>query len=66
MILTIFRCYFKRGDIKIFDLGLAKEIPKDAPPGAVFAFTGMCGTPRYMAPEGMSSQLLEYPITKAS
>jgi len=40
-----------RGDIKIFDLGLAKEIPKDATPGAIFAFTGMCGTPRYMAPE---------------
>ncbi|KAL3941702.1 MAG: hypothetical protein SGBAC_003982 [Bacillariaceae sp.] len=41
----------QRGDMEIFDLGLAKEIPKNAKPGAVFAFTGMCGTPRYMAPE---------------
>ncbi|CAJ1950206.1 unnamed protein product [Cylindrotheca closterium] len=40
-----------RGDIKLFDLGLAKEIPKDAKPGQEFNFTGMCGTPRYMAPE---------------
>eukprot|EP00526_Cylindrotheca_closterium_P009517 CAMPEP_0113608004 /NCGR_PEP_ID=MMETSP0017_2-20120614/3689_1 /TAXON_ID=2856 /ORGANISM="Cylindrotheca closterium" /LENGTH=431 /DNA_ID=CAMNT_0000516651 /DNA_START=71 /DNA_END=1366 /DNA_ORIENTATION=- /assembly_acc=CAM_ASM_000147 len=40
-----------RGDIKMFDLGLAKEIPKGAPPGAEFNFTAMCGTPRYMAPE---------------
>eukprot|EP00980_Cylindrotheca_fusiformis_P006065 scaffold1305_cov112-Cylindrotheca_fusiformis.AAC.7 len=35
-----------RGDIKIFDLGLAKEIPKDALPGATFKFTACCGTPR--------------------
>jgi len=45
-----------RDDIKIFDLGLAKEIPKDAAPGTVFHFTGQCGTPRYMAPEVGLSQ----------
>lgn len=38
--------YWQRGDIKIFDLGLAKEIPKDALPGTTFNFTACCGTPR--------------------
>jgi serine/threonine protein kinase len=38
--------YVQRGDIKIFDLGLAKEIPKDALPGTTFNFTACCGTPR--------------------
>ena len=40
-----------RGDIKIFDLGLAKEMTKLKEGDTTYAFTGMCGTPRYMAPE---------------
>mmetsp|Transcript_22667 Transcript_22667/g.36701 ORF Transcript_22667/g.36701 Transcript_22667/m.36701 type:complete len:445 (+) Transcript_22667:1770-3104(+) len=41
-----------RGDIKIFDFGLAKELPT-LNNGAhnLFHFTAMCGSPRYMAPE---------------
>ena len=41
-----------RGDIKIFDFGLAKELPS-LQNGCenVFHFTAMCGSPRYMAPE---------------
>ncbi|KAL3941928.1 MAG: hypothetical protein SGBAC_003784 [Bacillariaceae sp.] len=41
-----------RGDIKIFDFGLAKEIPlnvKGTDEG--FKLTTMAGTPRYMSPE---------------
>ena len=44
--------YRQRGDLKLFDLGLAKEIPSVG--GDVFGcffFTQLCGTPRYMAPE---------------
>ncbi|KAG7371553.1 WD domain, G-beta repeat-containing protein kinase [Nitzschia inconspicua] len=41
-----------RGDIKLFDLGLAKELPTvNNGPLDVFHFTGLCGSPRYMAPE---------------
>ena len=41
----------KRGDIKIFDLGLAKLLPISSKPGSTYNYTAMCGTPRYMAPE---------------
>ncbi|KAG7343651.1 PASTA sensor-containing serine/threonine protein kinase [Nitzschia inconspicua] len=41
-----------RGDIKIFDFGLAKELPTvNNGHLDVFHFTGLCGSPRYMAPE---------------
>ncbi len=41
-----------RGDIKIFDFGLAKELPTiHNGHDKLFHFTGMCGSPRYMAPE---------------
>jgi len=40
-----------RGDIKLFDLGLVKELhPKDADPYGDYRMS-MAGTPRYMAPE---------------
>lgn len=47
-----------RNDIKIFDFGLARELPsmmdedhecEDA--SGLFKLTGFCGSPRYMAPE---------------
>jgi serine/threonine protein kinase len=38
-----------RGDIKIFDFGLAKELPTiHNGPHDVFHFTAMCGSPRYV------------------
>lgn len=42
-----------RGDIKIFDFGMAKEMPPRDPSSSkeTFKFTGLCGSPRYMAPE---------------
>lgn len=41
-----------RGDVKIFDLGLAKEInPDTAIDGDVYKMTGNTGSLRYMAPE---------------
>ena len=42
-----------RGDVKIFDFGMAKEMPARDPSNSneAFKFTGMCGSPRYMAPE---------------
>jgi len=40
-----------RGDIKLFDLGLVRELhPKDADPYGNYKMS-MAGTPRYMAPE---------------
>ena len=47
-----------RGDVKIFDLGLAKELScsKDNGDGT-YQLTGDTGSPRYMAPEGTSSYL---------
>jgi len=42
-----------RGDVKIFDFGLAKEIdPTKASKKGVYKLTGDTGSPRYMAPEG--------------
>jgi serine/threonine protein kinase len=39
------------GDIKIFDFGLAKELPTtDNDSRNVFHLTGMCGSPRYVSP----------------
>jgi hypothetical protein len=46
--MAVFR---QRGDIKIFDFGLAKELhdeEKDA--NGLFKLTGLTGSPRYMAP----------------
>eukprot|EP00980_Cylindrotheca_fusiformis_P018710 scaffold6231_cov108-Cylindrotheca_fusiformis.AAC.6 len=42
-----------RGDIKIFDFGLAKEMPQqeDRSRDETYLFTASTGTPRYMAPE---------------
>eukprot|EP00558_Chaetoceros_sp_UNC1202_P008676 CAMPEP_0197244480 /NCGR_PEP_ID=MMETSP1429-20130617/9592_1 /TAXON_ID=49237 /ORGANISM="Chaetoceros sp., Strain UNC1202" /LENGTH=386 /DNA_ID=CAMNT_0042704849 /DNA_START=40 /DNA_END=1200 /DNA_ORIENTATION=+ len=40
-----------RDDVKIFDLGLAKEIPKNRRPSDTFDLTENTGSPRYMAPE---------------
>ena len=41
-----------RDDIKIFDLGLSKEMPElYEGHNGTYHFTAMCGTPRYMAPE---------------
>jgi len=42
-----------RGDVKIFDFGLAKEVdPKKALPDGTYKLTGDTGSPRYMANEG--------------
>ena len=41
-----------RGDVKIFDFGLARELKaKDRSPDGTFKMTGDTGSPRYMAPE---------------
>ena len=41
-----------RGDIKIFDFGLAKELkPIECEGKDQYHSSGMAGTPRYMAPE---------------
>lgn len=40
-----------RGDIKIFDFGLAKEV-RDPDDDGNYKLTGYCGSPMYMAPEG--------------
>lgn len=46
-----------RGDVKIFDFGLAKEfLPGDRKSDGTFNFTGDTGSPRYMAPEVFLSQ----------
>ncbi len=37
--------------VKIFDFGLAREIPRDTPKQKSRLMTGGAGTPRYMAPE---------------
>jgi serine/threonine protein kinase len=43
-----------RGDIKIFDFGLAKEV-RDPDDEGNYKLTGYCGSPMYMAPEGKHS-----------
>lgn len=40
-----------RDDVKIFDFGLAAEMPPSRNPTDTFDFTGNTGSPRYMAPE---------------
>jgi len=40
-----------RGEIKIFDFGLAKELDPNVKIGDNYKMTGMTGTMRYMAPE---------------
>ena len=41
-----------RGDIKVFDFGLAKEVHENLSDGdGCYNLTAMTGTPRYMAPE---------------
>ena len=43
-----------RGDVKIFDLGLAKEIdPQHKLADGTYKLTGDTGSLRYMAPEGV-------------
>ena len=47
-----------RGDVKIFDFGLAKEINRSKVLGdGTYQMTGDTGSPRYMAPEGKDSGL---------
>ena len=42
-----------RGDAKIFDFGLAKELhPQDKVGADQFRLSGVTGSRRYMAPEG--------------
>lgn len=46
-----------RGDVKIFDLGLAREFKEaERADDGTYSFTGDTGSPRYMAPEVMLSQ----------
>jgi serine/threonine protein kinase len=40
-----------RGDVKIFDFGLAKEFDRTKAVDGTYRFTGDTGSPRYMAPE---------------
>ena len=42
-----------RGDLKIFDFGLARELPPEslASAAGIWKMTGSTGTPRYMSPE---------------
>ena len=40
-----------RGDIKLFDFGLARELPPDSTRETVHNFTAMTGSLRFMAPE---------------
>jgi serine/threonine protein kinase len=40
-----------RGDVKIFDFGLARQLPDEKLDGGVFKMTGDTGSPTYMAPE---------------
>lgn len=50
--LAFFSCLAKRGDIKIFDFGLAKEVANlPMHDDGTYKLTGMTGSPRYMAPE---------------
>lgn len=45
-----------RGDVKIFDFGLAKELDPDKSEDGLYKLTGDTGSPRYMAPGKLSSQ----------
>ena len=40
-----------RGDLKIFDFGLARQLPDEKLDNGVYKMTGDTGSPRYMAPE---------------
>lgn len=41
-----------RGDVKIFDFGLSRQIPSGKSKDGLYKMTGDTGSPRYMAPEG--------------
>jgi serine/threonine protein kinase len=40
-----------RGDVKIFDFGLSRQLPSEKLEGGTYKMTGDTGSPRYMAPE---------------
>lgn len=40
-----------RGDVKIFDFGLARQLPRGRLADGTYRMTGDTGSPRYMAPE---------------
>jgi serine/threonine protein kinase len=41
-----------RGDVKIFDFGLSRQLPSEKLKDGTYNMTGDTGSPRYMAPEG--------------
>lgn len=41
-----------RGDVKLFDFGLSRELPERKLDDGTYHMTGDTGSPRYMAPEG--------------
>jgi len=41
-----------RGDVKLFDFGLSRELPRQTLADGTYNMTGDTGSPRYMAPEG--------------
>ena len=55
-------CFFlldnQKSDIKLFDFGLARELPREHPRSSEYTFhmTMNAGTPRYMAPEVSSGR----------
>jgi len=52
-----------RGDVKIFDLGLAKELnPKLADADGLYRLTGNTGSLRYMAPEIAKNQPYNFAV----
>ena len=49
--------YDVRGDVKLFDFGLCKELrPKDLHQNGLYHLTGLVGTRQYMAPEVLLGQ----------
>jgi serine/threonine protein kinase len=45
-----------RGDLKLFDFGLAKLMPTDINPYEDLHKMSMAGTPRYMSPEALAGK----------
>lgn len=41
-----------RGDLKLFDFGLSRQLPPQRLTDGTYRMTGDTGSPRYMAPEG--------------
>lgn len=46
----------QRGDVKIFDFGLARSLPTSSKPDDTYHLSGMVGSLRYMAPEVANGQ----------